>query len=1176
MSELTREIPSSGQLENWLFEGQSAFDWRRLTGLDALAKALIVASLGQRQKNPILVVFPEKADARNAVDNLQYFLGKEGARRVHYIAPVDFDYIRGVFPDMEALAGRNVGLFHALNDGEKRIFVTTAKAMLQKMMTPEVFLQGTQILAMDEEVDRDALAVSLLSSGYQRQPIAFDSGSFSIRGGVVDVFSPLYTNPIRIELFGDLVEQIRFYDPQSQRSLDPVERAFLIPMGFSLVPRNEDFEEAAEKIKIRLDSQGIPKAKREEVLEKILEGKVGGQISYLFPLLCNGSATLLDYFSKDVTLFWDGKEKILDTVENQDLPRLEENYRLFESENVPIAAKDQLFVSWKEFQTFLNSEKHVFFQDFKAREDDTAVTLNSDLLSLERERQDSRKKQSGHPVLESFSKRFKSWMEEGYRIQVVCHTQTHAERIQFLFESYGIRSRFVPEGTASFPAMLKTEASFLNLWQGFITQSAIYSGLKIIIISEEEIFGHKKRAPKSVSSGADVARTLNAFRDLKTGDFIVHKDHGIGKYLGLKSMSFQGIRGDYVLIKYRDGDKLYVPVYRLNAIQKYVGGEEGSPVLDKLGGERWARARKKAERAVAELAAEFLETQAKRKLIPAPPLSKLGADYHEFEMEFPFDETPDQLKSIEAVMDDMSQSHPMDRLVVGDVGYGKTEVAMRAAYRCALDGKQVAMLVPTTILAFQHFENFKERFKSTAVRIEMVSRLRSTAQNRATLALLKEGKVDIIIGTHRLLSSDVTYRDLALLVIDEEHRFGVVHKEKLKKICESVHLLSMTATPIPRTLNMAMTGIKEISLITTPPPDRLSIRTFVCRRSSEVIAEAISNEIARGGQVFFMHNRIETIQKVYEEIKELFPNVKVEIVHGQMEPAKLEKKMLAFYQNEFHVLLTTTIIESGLDIPRVNTILLDKAHTLGLAQMYQLRGRVGRSDRRAYCYLLVPSETEMTEEAKRRLQVIQRHTGLGSGFNIASHDLEIRGAGDLLGKSQSGHINAIGVDLYFELLDESVRYLSGEKKKIEIEPEINLRMPAFFPNDYLPDVGERIILYRRLSAVEDEEGISETEEEIRDRFGGLPEEVINLLGLMKIKLYLKRMHVTHMNCGPKRASLQFASSTPIAPDRMVQLVQSAPKRYSLTPDHKLVFEVGNTDWRDLLQEVHRLAEALGA
>jgi len=1145
----------------------------RLVGLDIVAKGLVLAAQHQRSTRPLLAVFGHASEARQAIESFEFFASHAARERIHYLPPVDFDFYRGLLPNPETLCDRNVGLFQALNSPERRVFVTTATAFLQKVFPPSEFLAATITISPTDEVDREGLIRNLLAAGYQRQPSAYDPGVFSVRGGVIDVFCPLYDKPLRIEFFGDLIEEIRHFDAKSQRSLDKVTEAYLIPVGQSLIPHGDQFPEAAARIKERLDDLDIPKAKRDELILKIQDGVVTSDSLFLFPLLSRGSSSLLDYFPPDVEIIWDGKGQLEEMALETELPRLLKSHSLFEKEPTPIAKAEELFLTAEEFKASLEKPGAHFFEAFQGKDADWKWA--SDTIHLQRE---GTHKPSSHPVIEGIARQLKEWVDLGYRVQIVCHTQTHGDRISGLFQPYGIRFDWMEEGAPTFPALLHADFAKVRLCRGFLAESRIYPELKWVLLSEEQIFGSKKRAAKSSSwtSASDPARLLSSFRDLQIDDFVVHREFGIGKYLGLKTMNFQGVENDYVLLEYKDNDKLYIPVYRLNILQKYVSGESGTAQLDKLGGDRWSKAKGKAQKAVQELAAEFLKIHALRKLIPAHAFSPPGADYSQFEMEFPFDETPDQQKAIDDVMLDLSEPHPMDRLVCGDVGYGKTEVAMRAAYRAVLDGKQVAVLVPTTVLAFQHNENFKKRFKNTPIRIEMISRMRSSVEIKKVLAETKEGKVDILIGTHRLLSADIGFKNLGIAIIDEEHRFGVVHKERLKRLTESVHLLSLTATPIPRTLNMAMTGIKEISIITTPPPDRLSVRTFVCRQSPEVIAEAITNELARDGQVFFVHNRIESIFKLGQEIQQILPKIKIEIVHGQMDGETLEKKMLTFYQGEAQVLLTTAIIESGLDIPRANTILIDRADTFGLAQLYQLRGRVGRSEKRAFCYLLVPGENQMTEDAKQRLQVVQRYTELGSGFHVASHDLEIRGAGDLLGKDQSGHLAAVGVDMYFELLEESMRDLRGQTKKVEIEPEISMKIAASFPPDYLPDVSERVLLYRRLSSVEHEESIADIETEIRDRFGELPEEVFNLLGLMKIKLHLKRLHVVRMSVGPKKTSLQFAPSTPASPEKLVRMIQKddPDDRYSLTPDQKLVVEFRGDGWRGQLQEIIDLCDAL--
>ncbi len=1145
----------------------------RFAGFDELSKALAVSALAQRIRRPIVVVLPSRSAARNALDNFCFFAGGRSGKHAHYLPCVDFDFYRGLLPNPETLFERNVSLYHAMTDPEGRVFFTTVRSVLQKVVPREEFRRSVVTLRSNEELDRDKFILSLHEAGYQNQPSAYDPGVFAIRGGVIDIFCPLYPKPFRLEFFGDLVEEIRFFDPQSQLSAEKVETALVVPVGQTLLPHGEAFQDASLRIKERLDNLGVAKHRREEILEKIANHQSFPELGLLFPLLSKGSASPLEYFPKDTFLLWDGFAQSASIAEDTEIPALDKNYELYEKEPIPIAKKNELFVTLAEYKALIAERSNASFETFASGHASEIPIKRS-----EARLQSSNPGKGSQALLFGASQKIKEWMDLGYRVNLVCHTRTHAERFQMLIEPYDISCTHHLSEEAPLDEMLEEDFGDVHLWQGFVSHSQVYPELKLVVLSEEEVFGQKKRPAKAASwtSKADPARLLQSFRDLKTGDLVVHKEHGIGKYMGLKSMLVQEVPNDFVVLEYKDGDKLYVPIYRLNVLQKYVGGEgAGSLSVDKLGGERWTKAKRKAQKAVALLAAEFLKMQAKRRLIPAHAFPPTGKEYAQFEMEFAFDETPDQMKAINDVMADLGKSHPMDRLICGDVGYGKTEVAMRATFRAINDGKQVAILVPTTVLAFQHFENFKKRFLPSGAKVEMISRLRTNSETKLTLQHLKEGSIDIIIGTHRILSTDVEFKALGLVIVDEEHRFGVIHKERLKKISESVHYLTMTATPIPRTLNMAMSGIKDISIITTPPPDRLSVRTFVARRTDELIAEAVSNELARDGQVFFVHNRIETQAKVAQELQKLLPRVRIEVVHGQMDADVLEKRMLAFYQGDAKILLSTAIIESGLDISRANTILIDRADHFGLAQLYQLRGRVGRSERRAYCYLLVHDEAQITEDAKERLQVLQRYTDLGAGFQVASHDLELRGAGDLLGSDQSGYLTAIGVDYYFELLEDSMRELRGQERRIEVEPEINLRIPAFFPEYYIPDITERINLYRRLSSVEQEGQVAETEREVRDRFGPPPEEVANLLGLMRIKLYLKRLHVVRMGVGPKRTSLQFASTTPVTPESIVKLVSDKSKKFSVTPDQKLVFEAADTSWSSQLREIQRVCGLLG-
>jgi transcription-repair coupling factor (superfamily II helicase) len=1158
--------------EKWLFDaGQSLEKASRFAGLDEVGKALVLATFAKRTDVPVVAVFPTKAAARAVVDNLEWLLGRERFSKVHYLPNLDLDYYRGLLPNPELIWERNRALFHAAHDAKKRLFVTSIQAFTLKAGSPTEFKSSVKWLRKEATEDREALVNQLLDLGYQRQPTAYDPGVFAVRGGVIDVFSPLYKQPFRIEFFDEQIEEIRFFDPHSQRSADPVVEVCAIPVSPIVMPSGDGLTAVLAKIKERLDNIGIVKADRDQLMERLRDRVVPADSLFLYPYFNQALATVFDYFPQGTVYWWDGPTSLLESLNEVELPRLRTQISLFEKQPLPIAAPDLLVVASDIFEKRMAQD--YFFENFDAGHAGTLSLPNFE-VRLGEPQSKTRQKSAVASALVTYASSFREWIDKGYRIHFVCHTRTHAERFQSLIEPYGISCTIKDEGNAAVSELLTADPLRITLWQGYLSQSRIFTELKLVLLSEESIFGQKKRSKNSATKPVDTEKLLAAFRDINVGDLVVHKDHGIGRYLGLKTLDFQGSPNDYVLLEYRDGDKLYIPVYRLNVLQRYSGGEGHAPPLDKLGGEAWAKTTAKARKAATELAAEFLRVQALRKTKRAFAFSPPGPDYQQFEMQFPFDETPDQWKAILEVMDDLSRPTPMDRLICGDVGYGKTEVAMRASYRCLLDKKQVAVLVPTTVLAFQHYESFSRRMQDVGARIEVVSRMRSAAQIKAVLQDLKDGKVDILVGTHRLLSSDVQFKDLGLVVVDEEHRFGVVQKERLKKLCAEVHVLSMSATPIPRTLNMALGGLKEISIITTPPPDRLSVRTFVSRHTADIIAEAITNELVRGGQVFFVHNRIETLFGVAEELQQLLPKVKMEVAHGQMDGDILEKKMLTFYKGEAQVLICTAIIESGIDIPKANTILIDRADTFGLAQLYQLRGRVGRSSQRAYCYLLVPSENQMTEDAKQRLQVLQRYTELGAGFSIASHDLEIRGAGDLLGREQSGHLHAIGLDMYMELLEESIQALRGEVREVEIEPEINMKIAASFPEWYLPDIGERVALYRRLSSAEDENAIADIESEIRDRFGPVPEEVVHLLGLMQIRLYLKRLHVLRMSCGPKRTSLQFADSTPVKPEQIIGLLKKFPARFSVTPDNKLVFEAEGPDWRAQLREVARISDLL--
>jgi transcription-repair coupling factor (superfamily II helicase) len=768
-------------------------------------------------------------------------------------------------------------------------------------------------------------------------------------------------------------------------------------------------------------------------------------------------------------------------------------------------------------------------------------------------------------AFERFTELARGWLREGMRVILTSHTPGQADRVEELLRAKDMGARRVRgEEIADLP-----DAPLLCISVGPLNSGFRYPSERLAIVTEEEIFGKRMRL-KQVK--AKTSHFIASLSDLMVDDPIVHIDHGIGVYRGLQKLNIGGFDGDFLLIEYAGKDRLYLPVYRMDRVQKYTGGE--APTLDKLGGTSWEKVKKRVKENIKEMAAELLDIYAARKVMEGFPFSPPDHYFDELEASFEYEETPDQMEAIRDVVRDMTEPKPMDRLVCGDVGYGKTEVAIRAAFKAVLDGKQVAVLVPTTVLAAQHLQTFQGRMSSFPVKIEMLSRFRSQKEQKDVIKRLKDGAVDIVIGTHRLLQKDIIFKDLGLIVVDEEQRFGVSHKERLKKLRKQVDVLTLTATPIPRTLHMSLMGIRDLSVINTPPEDRLAIKTFVCKFNEDVIKEAIEREFRRGGQVFFVHNRVEGIGAMAEFLQGLAPEARIAVGHGQMEEKELEKVMLSFMKGERNLLLCTTIIESGLDIPSANTIMINRADTLGLSQLYQLRGRVGRSKHRAYAYLLIPSEETITGDARKRLEVIRELTELGSGFKIAAHDLEIRGAGNLLGAEQSGQIEAVGFDLYTQLLEEAVAELKGEERIPEVEPNINLGVPAYIPDDYIADVNERLVTYKRLASVKDEGEVADIAEELRDRYGPVPPLVEGLLTIMEIKRVIRDTLVTSIDAAKGRVSITFDPRTPVKPERVVDLIKERKDRVKFTPTNQMILFLKDESLEGIYREVKEALERL--
>jgi transcription-repair coupling factor (superfamily II helicase) len=772
-------------------------------------------------------------------------------------------------------------------------------------------------------------------------------------------------------------------------------------------------------------------------------------------------------------------------------------------------------------------------------------------------------------VLKPLVARLNDWLVERQRVVMVCHQRGQAQRLYELLAPYGLPLDITER---PFSREVQRRDGKVAILVGEISRGFRFREDGVAVIAEEEIFG--RRVKRRGLSEARKKQLLTSLAELKPGDHMVHIDFGVGIYRGLQHLTLGAVEGDFLLLEYAGSDKLYLPVDRINLVQRYVGAEGIEPHVDKLGGTGWEKTKARARAAVQEMAEELLKIYAARQLQEGHAFGPRDELYREFEASFAFEETPDQQAAIDDVLADMESKKPMDRLVCGDVGYGKTEVAMRGAFKAVMEGKQVAILVPTTILAQQHMETFAARFKSYPVKIEMLSRFRSPKEQKDILAGVKKGDIDIIIGTHRLLQKDVEFRDLGLLIVDEEQRFGVTHKERLKKYRAVVDIMTLTATPIPRTLYMSLMGIRDLSIIDTPPVDRLAIKTFVARFNDEVIREAVLRELRRGGQIFFVHNRVQSIGAMAEHLGRIVPEARIAVGHGQMDEKELERVMLGFMHGETNLLLSTTIIESGLDIPTANTLIVNRADSFGLAQLYQLRGRVGRSKQRAYAYFLIPGEGAISGDARERLRILQELTELGAGFRIATHDLELRGAGDLLGARQSGNIAAVGFELYTELMEETIRQLKGEELVEKVEPELKLRIPAFIPEDYVRDPNQRLVIYKKLTQANTSDDIAEMEGELTDRFGKLPLAAVYLLEVMRLRLQLKALLVREVEFDGRRLIFAFHQKTPVSPDTIIGLIRQHQKTYQFTPDYRLVMELADTTFEGVLAAARNLLKRL--
>ena len=1159
------------RLRALLEDGARAVD---IGGVGGAARGALVRELLRHGLGPVVAVAPDEDAAASLERDLRFFLA--GAAEPDDAPAVVRLPADELLPYGELSQDRGIELarLRALLLLSQRglgkapaALVLSVRALARKVLPRRLVDERSELLGKGAQIDRDGLARRLQGLGYAHVPLVEDPGTYAVRGGIVDVFSPIYQKPARLELFGDEVESVRLFDPESQRTLADLAELYVCPAREILFDETTT-PAAIAAAREAADRVDLPSRKLRELTDQIQQGIHAPGIETLFPGFYGGRlSTVLDYLPANPLFLLDDPDAAADEAESL-AEKLDEELAAARGRGELALPPEQHYA---DPLALLEGKRLLRSRPLATGAEATVQLPYGDTAGL---RQAILEHHGEEGALTPLVSRLASWRDASIAAAVACHTSGQAERLKRLLLDRRVMVKLHAEAFAEAKEPLYDPAVHAHLFVGEVSHGFVDARGGLAVVADEEIFG--PRSARVVRSHRAEQPFIDAFRELNEGDLVVHVDHGIARYAGLTRMSIRGVDGDFLLLQYDGADKLYLPVGKLRQVQKFQGADPTSAKLDKLGSQSFARTKKKVKDQLLRMAAELLDIYAARQAHPGHAFAEPDGYFRQFEADFPFEETPDQARAIEDVLKDMASTRPMDRLVCGDVGFGKTEVALRAAFRAVLDKKQVAVLVPTTVLASQHFRTFRERFKDYPVSVEMLSRLRNAAESREILERLKEGGLDVVIGTHKLLGKEIAFKDLGLVIVDEEQRFGVTHKERLKKLRKLVDVLTLTATPIPRTLHMSMAGIRDLSIIATPPEDRRAIRTFVLKFEPPVIKEAIEREVQRGGQVFFVHNRVRSIASIEKFLRELCPTVRFAVAHGQMEEHQLDQVMSEFIERKADVLVCTSIIEAGLDIPSANTMIVNRSDTFGLAQLYQLRGRVGRSSERAYAYLLVPARRQVTKDAQRRLDALQEFTELGSGFRIASHDLEIRGAGNLLGPDQSGPIAAVGFDLYSQLMDEAVRELRGEPPRDDVEPEINLPVAALLPEDYLPDVHQRLLFYKKLAQAQSDDEVFDIRGELRDRCGELPAEVDCLTELTSLRISMRKLRLRGLETGPARLVVSLGPDAALEPAKLAAKVQRSKGAWRLTPEMKLVSRLdGSPGGADLLEAARKLVAELG-
>ncbi len=1153
-------LPGFARVASHLNEGTGRI---RVSGLSATAKALLLVLWRRAADRPLIVVVNDNRAVEDFVPVLRGFCELTAACDPDSVVSLparDVLPFQNLSPHPELQEERATALWK-IATGKASIVVTpiAATAILQR--SAEYYSDLARVLRRGESFDLDNLLGHLNTVGYASADVVEMPGQYALRGGILDVYSPEAERPVRIEFFGDEVDSIRRFDPTSQRSSNPIDEALLLPLTETPVT-----DQLLGAIHTRLSGKRIAGTTEEIVEAAVRSGgvtvfpgwefyaPVAGSDRTVFDLLPRAAVLLdePDLLRSEFDRFWTRVEEAHERSGVGNLVRPNDLYLL------P--------VSWWEKvsgQTGADLEHLGIMQSA----DDSSVSI----LTQPTPR--------FHGAVPAMLDEVKKLTAAGNQVLFSVPNTGEVERLADIFTEYNTSFRLGSrtrggESYADETSYFAGEVNTTTLAKAYVPDGVVFPDAHLAIFGARDLFDESDTvASRPQRQKSKVSAFLSDFRDLQVGDYVVHVEHGIGQYQGLKEINQGDGNAEFMLLEYAEGARLYVPLTRLDLIQKFRSSEGAKPALSHLGTQAWAKTKARVRKAMKDMTEELLKLYAQRKLAEGHSFAAGNDFVREFEDSFEFNETEDQAQAIKDVMRDMESTQPMDRLLCGDVGYGKTEVAMRAAFKAVSDNKQVAVLAPTTVLAFQHYETFKQRFAPFPVTIEMISRFRNPKQQKEILQKAESGKIDILIGTHRILSKDLKFSDLGLLIVDEEQRFGVRHKERIKQMRKQVDVLTMSATPIPRTLHMSLVGLRDMSVIETPPKDRMAIQTVVASWDDKLIQSAIEQELERGGQVYFVHNRVESIWEIAAKLQELVPKARIIVGHGQMGESELEKVMLKFMHHEADILVATTIIENGLDIPLCNTILINRADRLGLSELYQLRGRVGRSNRRAYAYLMIPREVELTPIARRRLAALKEFSDLGAGFKIAALDLELRGAGNLLGGEQSGHIEAIGFELYTQMLDRAIREMKGEAAPDEAETQLNLGLNIRIPAEYIPEENQRLRMYKRVAGVETESQLTDVAAELQDRYGEPPRAVRNLLDYAALKLLCIRVGVNAIDRKRDTVSFKFRQNAAVDPEHLARFV-SGQRGAQFTPDGTLKFVLKPTAADEVLRALRTILEQL--